>query len=182
MILTFEVFRWNWYSQPVVLYFLFGPCRSSRMKVITWTILTFCEGYDSFQRIKSLWARRSMGCCRAAFWFQKGNVRLRAFPVRCHCGESRTAASMTELIAIEADWTSSNRFLTYSLCSEVIAFCSWWFTNVQPFLRSGVLWLLSTRCLLSGDRWQHNQHPLLSPYGFCMAFCPERWGIRTPDH
>ena len=107
--------------------------------------------------------------------FQKGGYSFYAHsPVRCHCGEVRTAASMTGLIAIRADWTSLNRFLIYSLFSAVIAFCSWWFTNEHPFLRSGGWCLLFVRWLLSGDRWRHNQRPLLSPYGFCMAFSPER--------
>ena len=62
--------------------------------------------------------------------FKKGGYSFYAHsPVRCHCGEVRTAASMTGLIAIRADWTSLNRFLIYSLFSPVIAFCPWSFSN-----------------------------------------------------
>ena len=193
MILIVAVFWWNWFLLPVVLYFRFGPYRFSRMKVIMKTTLIFCESYGSIQRLKFCWACRSMDCCMAAFWFLKGGYSFYAHsPVRCHCGESRTTASMTTsprkaqviavflraasttgLIAIETDWTSFKRFLFYPLCSEVIIFCSWWFTNEQPFWRSGGWCLLCVRWLLSGDRWRHNKRPLLSPYGFCMAFSPE---------
>ena len=84
------------------------------------------------------------------------------------------AGSTTGLIVIRAVWTSLKRFLIYSLFSAVIAFCPWWFTNEQPFLWSGVWWMLCVRWFLSGDRWRHNRRPLLSPHGFCMAFSPER--------
>ena len=193
MVLTIAFFRWNWFRSLFFCISSLGLIASVEWRWLRRRLSFLVKAMAAYseQNLDEPTDQWTVAWRRSGFKSVLLCLRVFLLCHHCGCGELRTVASMTTLprkakliagflravsttglIVIRADWTSLNRFLFYSLLSAVIAFCPWWFTSGQSFLRSGVWWMLCVRWLLSGVRSRHNQCTLLFPCWLCIAFSP----------